>query len=165
MRLLFGGLFVLGVFLVFLQNRAGRGGNDMPQVFPSYIVSLGLRRFPLRKARGYSFYGRNFLISGFVLFPLLPAWLGGRSKENKMSEGGKRLPKKRAFLVKNAPFSYSGLTAYFTSAAKSLFIAYLANSRSRAASLARALSAAIAAFRLLITPLESFVRAATIAFR
>lgn len=64
-----------------------------------------------------------------------------------------------------ARFSIGDIFAYFTKAAKSLFVAYLANSRSMAASLAMALSAAIAAFRLLITPLESFVRAATIAFR
>ena len=54
---------------------------------------------------------------------------------------------------------------YLTKEAKSAFAANLANSKSLAASLAIELSLAIAVFKLLTTPLASFVRAATIAFK
>ena len=60
---------------------------------------------------------------------------------------------------------YFSLVSYFTKAAKSEFVAYLANSKSIAASLAMFLSLAIASFKLLTTPFALFVRAATTAFK
>ena len=67
------------------------------------------------------------------------------------------MPEALSYLIK--------CSSYFTKAENAASAANFANSRSLAASLAIALSFAIDDFRLLITPVTLFVRAATTAFK
>ena len=125
----------------------------------SLLQVVGTICLPTR-AQGTHFL-ENRQVSGF-LFIRRGIFVAERTKKR---EDTSQYPLLRKF---NSQSNYGNIQfnfLYFVRETKSLLVAYLANSKSIAASFFMLLSLAIASFKLLITPFESFVRAATIAFR